>query len=387
MKKLRVCVVTGTRAEFGIWRPVLRAIQQSPRLELQFVVTGMHLLQGFGTTVQDIEDSGLPIAARVPMYRDTPGKNPEADAARSLARGIDGLAAACRQLQPGLVMLLGDRLEMLAAACAALAQRLPIAHLHGGETAPGIWDEQIRHAITKMAHLHFCATRRARQRIVRMGEEPARVHVVGAPALDLALGFFDEAEETARLDRRERGVSPVLVLHPSGGDEATEYKRAKLVLGVLKKVFPGDGRVTVVGPNNDPGHRGIVRAYSEQPHGLALALSLSQEGFWSQMMTGGLLVGNSSSGIIEAASMGVPVVNIGDRQAGRERNVNVIDVGWNAAEIEKALRRVLPDKCFARQVVRRKNIYGDGHASERTVAVLEKIAREGIALEKRFVDG
>jgi GDP/UDP-N,N'-diacetylbacillosamine 2-epimerase (hydrolysing) len=381
MKKMRVCVVTGTRAEFGIWRPVLRAIQEAPRLELQLVATGMHLLKGFGETVREIEEEGLEIAARVPMYR---GKEP---AAASLARGIEGLARAYREAGAQLVMVLGDRLEMLAAASAALAERIPIGHVHGGETAPGIWDEQIRHAITKMAQVHFCATKKAGERIVRMGEEPARVHVVGAPALDLAQGFFEEVWELTRERRWERGVAPVLVLHPSGGDEEVEYQRAKMVVEVLTEVFPADEQVTVVGPNNDPGYEGIIRAYAERPRGLAMALSMTQEAFWMEMMAGGLLVGNSSSGIIEAATLGVPAVNIGGRQAGRERSGNVMDAGWDAGEIERAVRRVLSDKALARRVARRKNVYGDGKASGRIAGVLERMAREGIKLEKRFVDG
>ena len=176
VKKMKVCVVTGTRAEFGIWRPVLKAIEASKKLRLQLVVTGMHLQAGFGDTVSDILAQGFEIAAEVVMY--DPGDTP----AMSLARGTAGMAAAFRELKSDLVMVLGDRLEILAASSAALAEQIPIAHLHGGETAPGQWDEQIRHAVTKMAHLHFCATKTAARRIVQMGEDPQSVHVVGACA-------------------------------------------------------------------------------------------------------------------------------------------------------------------------------------------------------------
>ncbi len=395
-KKLRICVVTGTRAEFGIWMPVLRAIRESKLLELKLVVTGMHLLKAFGETVKEIEQSGFEIAAHVPMYENekSAASRPKSEvgaAAQSLARGIEGLAEAYRQVGADLVMVLGDRLEMLAAASAALAGRIPLAHVHGGETAPGIWDEQIRHALTKMAHVHFCATPTAGRRIVRMGEEPARVHVVGAPALDDAAHFVREYRDFARGRSYMNppsiiGPKPLLLLHPSSADARLEYARARMAVRVLLRKF-GRRNLLIVGPNNDPGHRGILRAYRELR--LPVYMSLDRDKFWVALFVCGLLVGNSSSGIIEAATFGVPVVNLGDRQAGRERCGNVLDVGWEegAAGIERALRRVLTDKAFARRVARRKNVYGDGKARGRIVKVLEKIAREGLPLEKRFVDG
>jgi GDP/UDP-N,N'-diacetylbacillosamine 2-epimerase (hydrolysing) len=382
-KRLRVCVVTGTRAEFGIWRPVLRAITHSPRLELKLVVTGMHLLRQFGQTVKDVARSECPIAVRVPMYR---AATRTSEAAHDLASGIKGLALAYRQLKPDIVMLLGDRLEMFAAAGAALAERIAIAHVHGGETAPGIWDEQIRHAITKMAHVHFCATPAAERRIMRMGEPRSRVHVVGAPALDLATAFYRQAKSVIPKLRLVAGTTPLLLLHPSSGDEHIEYERTLQVIDVLFATCHGPV-VHAIGPNNDPGHKGILKAYAARRDVVHVEMSLPQSGFWMRMLGAGLLVGNSSCGIIEAATWGVPVVNIGDRQAGRERNANVIDVGWDRRALELALRRVLTDRTFQLRVARRKNLYGDGHASQRIVAVLEQLARDGIPLEKRFVDG
>jgi GDP/UDP-N,N'-diacetylbacillosamine 2-epimerase (hydrolysing) len=381
MKKMRVCVVTGTRAEFGIWRPVLAAIAGSRELELKLVVTGMHLLDEFGGTKRMVMEEGYEDMPQVEMYRK--GESP----AKSLARAIEGLAAAYRKVWAQVVMVLGDRLEMLAAANAALAERIPLAHVHGGETAPGIWDEQIRHAITKMAHIHFCATKTAERRIVRMGEDPKRVHVVGAPALDEALEFYDGNWENAMMTRNEQGTRALLVLHPSGGDDGVEYQRAKMVLGVLKKTFAREEGVTVVGPNNDPGYEGIMRAIQDEASGLVMLMSMDQEGFWHEMMECGLLVGNSSSGIIEAATLGVPVVNIGDRQAGRERNGNVIDVGWDAAAIEQAVQRATSDRAFRRRLTGRRNVYGDGRTSQRIVKTLEELARAGgVPLEKRFCD-
>lgn len=383
MKKMRVCVVTGTRAEFGIWQMPLRAIMRSPKLELKLVVTGMHLLKEFGNTLRAVENSEIPIAAKVSMYRS--GEPP----AKSLARGIDGLAGAYRKLGADIVLVLGDRLEMLAAASAALAERIPIGHVHGGESAPGIWDEQIRHAITKMAHVHFCATQLAAKRIVQMGEPPARVHVVGAPALDAAAALANHAGLRAALQRIYAGSGhlrrPVLLLHPSSADDAAEKKRALHVIRALRRVYP-EHPLPAIGPNNDPGHRGILDAYAQRRTDLSFLPSAVQEQFWMMLATAGLLIGNSSSGIIEAATFGIPVINLGDRQAGRQRNPNVIDVPWSAGPpgIEHAIRFAISNQPFLKKVAQRKNLYGDGHASERIVRILEKIARQGIPLEKRF---
>jgi UDP-hydrolysing UDP-N-acetyl-D-glucosamine 2-epimerase len=381
MKKYHVCVVTGTRAEFGIWSGVLGALHKAAKLRTSLVVTGMHLQKQFGNTIKDIV---FPIAARVPMYRaDEPP-------AKSLARATDGLAAAFRALAPDLVLVLGDRLEMLAAGNAALAERIPLAHVHGGESAPGIWDEQIRHALTKMSHLHFCATKAARQRIVRMGEDPKRVHLVGAPALDSAAKWFAATRESlaaqpASVRKIWRKQAPILLLHPGSPDQAIEYRQARMLISLLRAHF-SDAKIAAIGPNNDPGHQGILRAYREAGDDLVLTMSLPQFQFWDMLYGSQLLIGNSSSGIIEAASFGVPVINIGTRQAGRERNANVIDVGWDRRAIERALRKATSDVAFLRQTLRRRNLYGDGRARERIVGVLEKVAREGVSLVKRFAD-
>jgi UDP-hydrolysing UDP-N-acetyl-D-glucosamine 2-epimerase len=322
------------------------------------------------------------IAARVPMY-----KKGE-PAARSLAQGIEGLAAAYRRVGADLVMVLGDRLEMLAAASAALAQRIPIAHVHGGETAPGIWDEQIRHAITKMAHVHFCATRTASGRIARMGEDARRIHVVGAPALDLAAALVRNARRNIPQIRLVAGTLPLLLLHPSSPDDKLEYRRTSMLIDLLLKEFPHPV-LLAVGPNNDPGHRGILRAYAERHDTVHVEMSLTQQAFWWRMISSGLLVGNSSSGIIEAATLAIPVINLGNRQAGRERSGNVIDVAWEAGEkgIERAIQYTLTDKAFRRRVASRRNVYGDGNAAKRIIRVLEQIARHGgLPLEKRFHD-
>jgi len=349
MNKKKIAIVTGTRSEYGIWKPVLAVIQKSKKLKLQLVATGMHLQRQFGHTVDDVTE---PIAAKVPMYR------PKQSAGQSLAKGIAGMAEAFARLQPDLVMVLGDRLEILAAASAALACQIPLAHLHGGETAPGQWDEQIRHAVTKMAHLHFCATKLAGRRIVQMGEDPKSVHVVGAPALDAVKAFLADAESIPAK------AGAICLLHPSSADDQIELRRTVLLLRALK-----DHPFSVIGPNNDPGHVGILRAYRAAK--IPVTMSFSQSAFWRRLADCSFLIGNSSSGILEAASLGAPVINLGDRQAGRERNGNVIDVPWSAgvAGVRRAIRRALSDAGLRR----RCNLYGDGRAAERIVRVLESL--------------
>ncbi|HUO10026.1 MAG TPA: UDP-N-acetylglucosamine 2-epimerase [Phycisphaerae bacterium] len=372
MQKRNITIITGTRAEFGIWTPVLRALATSKKLRPQLLVTGMHLQKQFGYTINDIKKSGIPIAATAEMYkpRDTP--------ADSLARGTQTVGRALEKLKPDLVMLLGDRLEMLAAANAALALQLPIAHLHGGETAPGQWDEQIRHAITKLAHLHFPATKRAAQRIQQMGEDPKRIHVIGAPALD---GIMQWQEDTRPAP--SRGKRAIVLLHPTSADERVEEKRARMVIEAVRS-RPGIPYVTI-GPNNDPGCNGILRAYEKM--GVKVAMSLPTANFWIHLKAGGVLVGNSSSGIIEAASFGIPVVNIGERQAGRERNANLVDVPWSTgtAGIKWAIQHATTNKEFLARVAQRQNLYGDGHAAERLRKILEA-QRFPLPTTKQFHD-
>jgi GDP/UDP-N,N'-diacetylbacillosamine 2-epimerase (hydrolysing) len=371
MSKINIAIVTGTRAEFGIWSYILDAIRKSRRFKLSLVVTGMHLQREFGYTVRDIEDAGFAIDARVPMYRK--GRTP----AENLAAGTVGLARAFRQLRPDLVMVLGDRLEMLAAGSAALAEQLPIAHVHGGETAPGQWDEQIRHALTKMAHLHFCATEQAGRRILQMGEPPERVHVIGAPALDGIMYYLPALERA--IPRQNHAL---VLLHPSSPHAAEEERRTTTLLRALRTTrMP----FQVIGPNNDPGHEGILRAYDKA--GLEMWLSLQVFLFWQELLRSAFLIGNSSSGILEAASFGLPVINLGDRQAGRERNANVIDVRWSAGAsgIQRAIRCACTNKPFLTKVAKRKNLYGDGHATERVLKTLESLPFP-LSTTKRFYD-
>jgi UDP-hydrolysing UDP-N-acetyl-D-glucosamine 2-epimerase len=373
VKKPKILIVTGTRAEFGILTPVIHAIRESKKLNLQLLVTGMHLQKQFGYTLTTVRALGGPIAATVPMYKqtDTP--------AQSLARGTANLAKAFQKLKPHLVMVLGDRLEILAAANAALACQVPLAHLHGGETAPGQWDEQIRHAITKIAHLHFPATKKAAQRILQMGEHPTTIHTVGAPALDSALAHSLAWKRKAATTNPAQSRA-ILLLHPSAPNDQIERRRAIMLTLALRRTLRNT-HLTILGPNNDPGHQGILDGYriATRVRGTGsvrfeFKMSLTQPEFFHLLATSQLLIGNSSAGILEAATFGVPVINLGDRQKGRERNPNVIDVPWEAGPggIQTAIKKATSPS-YQRLIAKRKNLYGDGHASERILKTLESL--------------
>lgn len=356
--KRNITVVTGIRSEYGIWKPVLERIASSHQLNLQVVVTGVHLLKEFGQTAKNVHADQWPTIVDVPMYR---GGEPIAE---SLSRGITGLARAFDTLKSDVVMVLGDRFEILAAASAALTRQRVIGHVHGGEVAPAQFDEQIRHAVTKMAHLHFCSTQLARRRIVQMGENAKYVHATGAPALDAAEKFWRQNHAAAPIE-----PGAVVVLHAASADEKREYQQATILIEALRR--SGLIHLDVIGPNNDPGYKGILKAYRDA--GLSVTMSVPMPLYWGMLMRRRILVGNSSSGIIEAASFGCRVLNIGGRQKGRERSGNVVDVEWSPRQIAAGLKKILWDADYQRLVSKRKNIYGDGHAAEKIAASLESV--------------
>jgi UDP-N-acetylglucosamine 2-epimerase (non-hydrolysing)/GDP/UDP-N,N'-diacetylbacillosamine 2-epimerase (hydrolysing) len=373
---MNVVVVTGTRAEYGILTPVLRCIAASKKLRLQLVVTGMHLLAEFGATARQIKRDGFVPAATVPMYRT--GDAP----AESLARGTGNLARAFKKLSPDIVLVLGDRLEILAAAQAAMCCQIPIAHVHGGETAPGQFDQQIRHAVTKLAHVHFAATAKAAARIRQMGENPKHIHITGAPALDAASAMVKRLRNS-RNQLRGSG-NPLLVLHPMQPDEEHEFHAAGTIIAAIHNAFP-NSQISAIAPNNDPGHAGIFKQYARQnSHSFRLTLSATQADFWQMLWAAPFLIGNSSSGIIEAATFGTPVINIGGRQAGRERGGNVIDVPCESRAIRDAIHRAT-SPAFRARAARIRNPYGAGRAGAHIVKVLHKLELTTLS-PKQFFD-
>lgn len=376
-----IAVVTVARSDWGHLVPVLSAIREAPDLDLRLLVGGMHLAPAFGLTVGEIEAEGWPIAERVPMLE--PGDTPEA-AAASIGHGVRSFAAAYARQRPDLVVVLGDRFEMLAAAVAALPGALPVAHLHGGEVTEGAMDNQIRHAITKLAHLHFASAEAHARRILALGEEPWRVHTVGAPGLDRlrTTPLLDRDGVARALELPVAGPWLVVTFHPvtlEAGDTAAHVDE---LLAALAKV---DGTFVVTGANADPAHRAVGRrleAWAARDGRVRLAPSLGDRLYLSLLRHADAMVGNSSSGLIEAPSLGLPAVNVGSRQRGRLRGANVIDVEPAREAIRQGLERAL-DPAFRQRLAGLPNPYGDGHAAPRIVRVLREVALDARLVQKQ----
>ena len=377
-------VVTVARSDYGHLTPLLRELRDAPDVELLVYVAGSHLAARFGYTARLVEADGWPIAARVDMDidDDTPGA-----IAAATGRGVTRFARELARRTPDLLVLLGDRYEMLSAAVAALPFALPVAHLHGGEVTEGVIDEQVRHALTKVAHLHFAATPDYARRILQMGEEPWRVSSPGAPGLDRfrTMRYLSGAELGERLGLPLRGPTILVTFHPVTLDLGATEGHVDELLAALEDV---EGDLIMTYPGADAGsHRVIERVsrFAEARPRTRLVRSLGDDVYASLLRQADLMVGNSSSGVIEAASFALPAVNIGDRQRGRVRAANVIDVGHGRDEIAAGIRRALsPD--FRPPLAGLRNPYGDGHAAPRIVSVLARVELGPRLITKRFVD-
>ena len=364
----RVLYVSGTRADFGLMQRTLEAIAADPRLELGIAVTGMHLLADYGSTVADIQSAGLPVVARIPVVLDGSGG---AVMARAMATQLDGLVVAMQQWHPDLVLLLGDRGEMLAAALAAVHLMIPVAHVHGGERS-GTVDESIRHAISKLAHLHLVATEQSRHRLIRMGERPEQIWVTGAPGLDgLDHGVPAGPEARASLFDRygfDAALPLLLVLfHPVLQDASSAAVQAGSLLQGIKS--SGATQLLVLAPTSDAGGAAILQVWREQLPALGLdyrlLTHLPRDQYLAALAVVDVMVGNSSSGIIEAASFDLPVVDVGSRQQARERSANVVHNDVKADEIAASIGLILAN---GRQPV--INVYGDGRSAGRITELL-----------------
>ena len=379
-----IAVITGGRADFGIYRPLLRAILAHPALRLRLWVTGMHLAPEFGLTVGEIEREGFAIDARLPILE---GADTPAATATAMGRALEGFGRLYAQDRPDLLVALGDRFEMAAAVLAAVPFGLPIAHIAGGSVTLGAMDDVFRHMITKAAHLHFAETDAHARRIVQMGEAPDRVTVTGALGLD-NLRLLPRLSP-AELERRWAipiAPPPLLVtLHPETRAEPQAANLADAVLPALAAA----GRPTIfTAPNADHGGRALLerlQAHVAATPTAQLVPSLGTQGYFSLMAHAAAMVGNSSSGLVEAPSLKLPVVNVGSRQQGRLRAANVIDVEARPDAVAAGLRRAL-DPAFRRALAALVNPYGDGHAAERMVRVLAETPLEDNLVRKEFHD-
>lgn len=380
----RICVVTGTRAEYGLLYWLMKDIQQDPDLELQLAVTGMHLSPEFGLTWKRIDEDGFNINEKVEMLlsSDTP-----TGIAKSTGLGLIGFADAFSRLKPDIVVLLGDRFEILSAAIAAHTARIPIAHIHGGETTEGAIDEAFRHALTKMSQLHFVAAEPYRKRVIQMGEDPARVFLTGSPGLDhleqTPMLCREELEEELGLDLNP----PVLLVtyHPVTLEKNPEAPFGELLHAL--RSFPG-ATVVFTLPNADTGGRLLIELIhlhvSDHPGRCAAFASLGQQRYLSLLKICDAVIGNSSSGLSEAPSFGVPTVNIGNRQKGRLRASSVIDCPEERSAISDAISKAL-SPAFKGEALRTENPYGSEGASKKIKEILKKVPLEGL-LEKSFYD-
>jgi len=385
MARRKICVVTGSRAEYGLLYGVLCGIRGAADLELQTAVTGMHLSPEFGLTYKVIEQDGFRIDARVEMLLSS---DTAVGTAKSLGLGLLGFADAWAQLRPDVIVVLGDRYEILAVAAAAMVARIPIAHIHGGESTEGAIDESVRHAVTKMAHLHFVATEQYRRRVIQLGEQPDRVFMVGGLGIDTMqhLELLDKEALQRSLEFTLGRRNLLVTFHPATLEEETAKAQFGELLAALAQLR--DTRCIFTLPNADTESRVIshmIEEYVAAHPGIAKAFkSLGQLRYLSCMQHCDGVVGNSSSGLTEAPSLRKGTINIGDRQRGRVRAASVIDCEPTAADIGAALQR-LYSPAFQAQLAGTVNPYGEGGASERIVATLRTVALDGI-LKKRFYD-
>lgn len=383
MKK--VAVVTGSRSDYGLLRPIVRGLESDPRFTLQLLVSATHLQAQYGLTVTDIEADGLPIAARI----DTGDIRTREDVGRSFAEGVQGFTHHLAALGSEALLVLGDRHEALSAALAATGLGIPIAHIHGGELSEGSIDDAHRHCLTKLAHIHFVATRLYGERVCQLGEDPGRVFVVGAPAVE-AIGSLPLLER-ASLSRALGGIAlgrPLiaLTLHPASLEPDSAAAEATKVVAALDSVVDVEATVVVTLPNDDLGNletRRVLLDYSNRRDNVHAFAALGQLRYLSLLRHADVVVGNSSSGLIEAPSFQLPVVNIGDRQRGRLRAANVIDAKPETLAVAAALRRAL-DPAFRASLAQLQSPFGDGHTSEKVIEVLAAFDKD--VRQKRFFD-
>lgn len=373
------CIST-SRADAGIYRPLLRQLAAQNTWRVSCWAGGTHLATEFGRTIDAF--NGLDRVQVVPVEHWVPGDRPEQVAA-SAGRAVASFAEALTQHRPDLLFVLGDRTEMLAAALAATILRLPLAHLHGGDTTAGAYDDACRHAITKLSHLHFPALPEHAENIHRMGEEPWRIHPVGALAVDELHLFTPEtaADLNAATGLDWSRPTFVVAFYPETLSPLSPRQQAEELCAALARF---EAQLLILGPNADVGYAEVdqtLASLTSKRSSAIRAPAMTQHRFWSCLAHAGLLVGNSSAGLLEAASLRLPVVNIGDRQRGRVAPANVWHAELQAENIAAAIRKAL-HPTFREGLRDLRNPYGDGHAAERIIEVLGRLPEQNEVLIK-----
>jgi GDP/UDP-N,N'-diacetylbacillosamine 2-epimerase (hydrolysing) len=378
----KICVITGTRAEYGLLRRVMQGIKSEPELTLQIIATGTHVSPEFGLTYREIEQDGFQIDRKVEMLlsSDTP-----VGIAKSMGLGVIGFADALEELKPDLLVVLGDRFEIFAAVSAALVARIPVAHLHGGEVTEGAYDEAFRHSITKMSHLHFVAAEEYRKRVIQLGESPDRVFLVGGLGIDAIsdLELMDRQALEAALDFKFLRKNLLVTFHPATLETGTAADQMAELLAVLSELH--DTGLIFTLPNADTGGRALRHMVEDfvgrHPNARAYA-SLGQLRYLSCIAHVDGVLGNSSSGLLEVPAFKKGTINIGDRQRGRLQASSVINCQPNRTAIKAALQRLYSED-FQSSLSTVSNPYGQGGASEKIIEAIRKSDFSGLT-RKQF---
>ena len=368
--RIRIAVVSGSRADYGLLYSVMQAIQLEPLFDLQTIVTGMHLSAEFGNTFETLITDGWRIDARVDCLL---SGDSSVATAKSMGLGTIGFADTLSSLAPDLLLVLGDRFEIFAAVQAALILNIPVAHIAGGDTTEGAFDESLRHSITKMSHLHFATNAEAAGRIKQMGENPQHVFITGSPGIDLLLQtpLLSKAEIESHLNTTLADKLLLVTFHPATLDTTDIQQQCNELFAALDH-YQRDCSVVISKANADTGGREINRLladYARPRNNTALVSSMGQKLYYSVMALANVVIGNSSSGLYEAPSLKTPTVNIGDRQKGRLRAHSVVDCDIEKDRIISAIETALKMDCS--DIV---NPYGDGHASDKIMAALRDYA-------------
>jgi GDP/UDP-N,N'-diacetylbacillosamine 2-epimerase (hydrolysing) len=383
--RLKLCVVTGSRAEYGLLWPLMKEIVKDRSLQLQLLVTGMHLAPEFGSTYREIEKDGFIIDEKIDMLLS--GDN-DLSSIKSCGLGMIGFADAYSRLNPDWVILLGDRFEIFAAAYAAHQMKLPISHLHGGELTEGATDDAMRHAITKMSYLHFTSTDVYRNRVIQLGEDPTRVFNVGAIGLDniKRLKLLNKKQLEKALGMEIRDPTFLVTFHPVTLEKHSGAGQIKNLLSALDE-FPNINLLFTL-PNADSNARGItqlIREYVEINADRAKVFNnLGQLNYLSVLQFVKMMVGNSSSGIIEAPQFKIPTVNVGDRQSGRIKPRSVIDTGTNSKSIENGIKKAL-SQSFLSAIKKNISPYDGVNTTKKIIRVIKKTGKV-LSLKKSFYD-
>ncbi|MEA3321198.1 MAG: UDP-N-acetylglucosamine 2-epimerase [Bacillota bacterium] len=379
-KKIKVIAVTGTRADYGIYHPILKQLEADPTFDLNLIVTGMHLSPFYGNTIDEIRKDGFKIASTVDILLQG---SSSANMSKSVGLGILGMTQVFESIEPDLVLALGDRGEMLSAAIAASHMNIALAHLHGGEVSGSI-DESVRHAISKFAHIHFPATTKSSYRLEKMGEEFWRIHTVGAARLDsiLKADLPSIKNVKKKYHLNFNGNYYLLVFHPVTTEIGQIRKQIQTIFNVL---LEEDMHFIVIKPNSDAGNEEILSFYEEHSHNhkISFVTNFNHLDYLTVLKNSSSLIGNSSSGIIEAASFRVPVINIGERQKGRERSGNVIDTSYDYNDIKNSIKHMKTEE-FKKKLQYSNNVYGDGKTSERIAEILKGISFNEKLFKKRL---